>query len=95
MELCIPLLGIPTPVSRTIIDAVFSAYTTSTSMDPTKVSRVRFNQAVHQQGRVQLTLECVTNKVKNNLLHQVRVDEQNTFLVLIEMNGELKVCRET
>ena len=64
-------------------------------MDPTNVSRPRFDQAVHQQGRVQLTLECVTNKVKNNLLHQVWVDEQNTFLVLIEMNGELKGCRET
>ena len=85
----------PTPVSRTIIEAAFSAYTTSTSMDPTKVSRPSFNQAVHPQGRVQLTLECVTNKIKNNLLHQVWVDEQNTFLVLIEMNGELEVCHET
>ena len=64
-------------------------------MDPTKVSRPRFNQAVHPQVRIQLTLECVTNKVKNNLLHQVWVDEQNTFFVLIEMNGELEVCHET
>lgn len=37
-ELHVPLLGMPTPVSRTMIDAVFSAYTTSTLMDPTKVS---------------------------------------------------------
>jgi hypothetical protein len=64
-------------------------------MDPTKVSRPVFNRASHQQGRVRLTLECVTNKVKDNLLHQVWVDEQNTFLVLIEMSCELEGWCET
>ena len=87
----------PTPVSRTIIDAVFSAYTTSTSMDPTKVSGRRINtiRPPTTEGGVPLTLERVTNKVEYDLLHQIWVDEQNTFLVLIEMNGELTKCRET
>ena len=44
-------------------------------MDPTKVSRPGFNQAGYQRGRVQLTFKCVTDKVKNNFLHQVWVDE--------------------
>lgn len=64
-------------------------------MDPTKVSGRGFNRTRHQQGRAQLTLECVTNEVENNLLHQVWIDEQNAFLVVIEMNGELQKARET
>jgi len=92
-----PLSGMPTPVSRTIIDAVFSAYTTATSMDPTKVSGRRINTTwpPTTEGGAPLTLKRVTNKVEYDLLHQVWVDEQNTFLVIIEMNGELTKCRET
>jgi len=42
---------------------------------------------------VPLTLERVANKVENDLLHQVRVDEQNTFLGVVEMDSELKEMR--
>lgn len=59
-------------------------------MDPTKVSGRGSKQTRHQQGRAPLTLKCITNKVENDLLHQVWVDEQDTFLTMIEMNGELE-----